>query len=281
MCRVTTPSPPLKWLLAYRVLGLRLPPEYAPWVIRDAGSKRFLWWRSGRTFLWLQVLLALALVGRRIGYGDWIPRVWLIRTELLALAVVLFSSRDALIRRTLRWHRIDKRGDPVEKVKPLARLENREATILGLLVLVAFTGASFAYGYLERPTGAAALPCREADPNVLERIVAGKTDAKARYESTRMVVLDDITVVLAFTNLTGQPLPTAKPSPKPSPSVSSAPQVTIEGWIIDAAGVIKRMGDTPDSTTNFPVAPDKEVKDRGLSPLIQRAADCLIRKPVR
>lgn len=283
MCRVDHPSPPLKWLVAYRLLGVRLPPEYAPWVVEDAATRGFLWWRSLRTFLWLQVFIALAAVGRRIGYGEWIPRVWLYRFVLASLAVVLFSSRDSLVRRTLRWQRIDKRGKPVEKVKPVARMDNREAVLLGLLALVVFTAGAVVYGYGERPTGLAALPCREADPDVLERIEAGKKNPEAKYVTTRMVMANGTAVVLAVTDLGNSPRATPSPTAgasapaSPSPSGSQSPKPVIEGWIVDPAGTITRLGATPDATTSFPAT---EKPDRGVIPLIERAARCLSQKPV-
>lgn len=281
MCRVDHPSPPLKWLIAYRLFGVRLPPEYATWVVHDASSPMFLWWRSARTFVWLQAFIAMFAVGRLIAYDEWLTRTWLIRLELVSLAVVLFSSRDSLIRRTLRWQRIDKRGNPVEKVKPVARLENRDAALLGVLVLALVVAGGYVYGYGERPTGVAALPCREADPNVLDDIAAKKRHPTVKYVTTRMVMANGTAVVLAVTDLGSapRPTPTASPSgsPTPTPTVSQSPKPIIEGWIIDPAGTITRLGNQPEASTTWPAT---EKPDRGLGPLIERAARCLSQKPV-
>jgi hypothetical protein len=273
------PAPPLTWLLAYRLLGLRLPAEYHPWVLRDAASKSFLTWRSIRTFVWGEVLLLVGLWARHLSLGTYPPRVWLIRLELVVLAVVLLSSRDALVRRVLRWHRIDKHGNPVEKVKPFARLSNLEAVALGAAVLVAWSAAGYVYGDFERPRGIAAAPCREADPNVLAQLAEHKTDTKAKYLTTRMVVDGDTTVVIAVTDL-GRPatLPSPKPG-APTPKPDATPKPIIELWVIDPTG-ISRLGRKadPDATTDFPAL---ERTDRGLNPAISRVAQCLSEKPVR
>lgn len=267
--------PPLALLVAYRVLGIRLPAEYHPWVLRDAAAKTFLTWRSLRTFLWGEVLVGLGFLGYYLMLDKWPSRTWQIRSQLFVLAVVLFSSRDALVRRTLRWHRIDKHGRPVAKVKPFARLSNLEAAALGVAVLAATTGVGALVGEAQKPRGILALPCREADPNVLDQITARKTNTTAKYLTTRMIRTGDVTVVIAITDLgvPPSPSPSAQPAPSGSPKITPLPEL----WILRTDGIF-RLGDEPKATTDFPVLAKP---DRGLNSAISRAAQCLSEKPVR
>lgn len=125
-----------------------------------------------------------------------------------------------------------------------------------------------------------ASPCHEADPNVLRRIAQGKRDSTVKYVTTRMVTANGTTVVLAVTDLgeAPRPAPTGSPSPSPTPAASQSPAPIIEGWIIDPAGTITRLGNAPKASTTFPVT---EKPDRSVTPLVERAARCLREKPVR
>ena len=223
----STVPPPRSKILAYRLLGLRMPEEHVPWVVEDTRSRSFLAWRSLRTFLWGQVFVALLVVGMYLGKdtGDWPARMTIVRFELAVLAVMLFSSREALVRRALRWHRVDKHGNPAPEPKGFARFGNKEAVLVGVLALVAWTAGSTVFGVGLRPTGVAAVPCREAEPAVMDRITAGKTNAKAVYITTRMVRYEGTDVVLAVTDLDGNlATPSPGPTPAPRPSGSPAPR---------------------------------------------------------
>lgn len=274
-------------LLGYRLLGLRLPAEHHGWLLGDAASRTFLLWRSLRTFLWAEVVLWLVLLGRSVTLGSWPawgegPREWVrswpFRFQLIIVAVVLFSSRDVLVRRVLRWHRIDKHGRPVENVKPFARLSNLEAVALGAVVLVLCGAGGAVYGNTQVPRGVRAAPCREADPNVLDRIRAGQTNTKAKYIRTRMVVQGDAAVVMALTETGELVTPTPRPgAPTPTASASPRPEVLAEIWVVRTDGV-QRFGDLPKATTGFPTI---DARDRKYYDAISRVAECMNKEPVR
>lgn len=252
--------PPLPWLLAYRVLGLRLPDEYHEWVVRDTKSRSFLTWRGGRTLLWLLVLGALLAVGVRVGLGTWPHWKRGAQFLLLALAIALFSSRDQLVRRTLRWHRIDRKGRPVATPKRLARLDNREAFLLGLVALVAWTGGATAFGHALRPTGIAAAPCHDASREVLDVITSKRRDDR-QYTHTSMVRFEGGTIVLALVE-----------PPKPGEKGS------LEAWLLGPDGVFRLIGPDQEKTTTTTHPRLDRKPDRVVSFATQRAAECLVRK---
>lgn len=260
---MTHPSPPLKWLLAYRLFGLRLPDQYVPWVVEDTKSRLFLTWRAGRTFVWLVALIGLYAVGQYYGLGEWPRTLTLGRLVIVALAIALFSSREQLVRRTLRWHRVDKHGNPSARVRRFARLDNREAALLGLAAVVAWTGGATALGYGLRPTGIAAVPCREAEPAVFDRIRAGATGSP-EYLTTRMVRFEGGDIVLAVVAA-----PKGQPDAKPS----------IEAWIVRGDVIERISGPEQATTTRFPRFDDQV--DRIAGQALERAAQCLSQKPVR
>lgn len=260
---MTQPSPPLKWLLAYRLLGLRLPDEYRPWVLEDTRSRAFVTWRGGRTFVWLAALVGLYAVGQYYGLGKWPHPITLGRLLVVALAIALFSSREQLVRRTLRWYRMDKHGAPSPRVRRFARLENNEAALLGLVVLVAWTAAATLFGYGLRPTGIAAVPCREAEPAVFDRIRAGAT-GDPEYLTTRMVRFEGGDIVLAVVAP-----PKGQADAKPS----------IEAWIVRGEIIERISGPEQTTTTSFPRFDDRI--DRISGQALERAATCLSQKPVR
>jgi hypothetical protein len=256
--------PPAKLLLAYRLLGVRLPEEYHPWVLHDAAAKTFLTWRSLRTFLWGEALVGLAFLGYYLRLDRWPTRAWQIRAELVVLAVVLFSSRDALVRRTLRWHRIDKHGRPVAKVKPFARLSNLEAVALGVAVLALTTGVGAAVGEAQKPRGIAALPCREAEPAVFDRIRAGAPKDQ-KYLTTRMVRYgpqDDIVIAALV------------------PDPADEKKATFEAWVVRGER-IERVVEKDDTktTTRFPKV--STPVDKQAVQAVERVARCLFEKPAR
>lgn len=160
---VTPPAPPLPWLIAYRVLGLRLPAEHRDWVAKDVASSAFVSWRIGRTVLWLATLLGLYYVVQGVVHQPPHSRT-MVRLVLLSAAVALLASRNTLARHALRWQRIDRHGRPI-RPKRLAILGNEEALLLGAIVLVAYTGATAVFAHALRPTS-----CREPDAAVLQRI---------------------------------------------------------------------------------------------------------------
>lgn len=249
-------------------------------MVQDTASKSYLPWRNLRGLISGELLYGLAVLGYRLGLGKLPATKQLYLGQLGVIAWVLLSSRDTLVRKTLRWHRIDKRGRPVANPKPMARLGNREAAALAAAALVAWTGAAFVAGNFNRPTGIRAAPCREADPAVLDRITARKTNAKAVYATTRMVRYKDVDVVVALIDLDGNlEKPSPPPSPAPSPSGSAAPKddKTIEAWIVTDLRV-ERLGNDPKATTDHPAI---EKPDSALNPAIERVAICLGEKPIR
>jgi hypothetical protein len=261
-------KPPATSLLAYRLLGLRLPEEHRAWVVADVASPSFLWWRALRTFLWAQVLIVLYAVGQHAGLGRWPGKVTYFRGEMLAAAAMLFSSRDALVRRALRWHRIDKHGRPVASPKPFARLENLQAAVLGVLVLIAWTGASTAFGVGLRPTGIKAAPCREADPVVFDRIRANAAPGTT-FLTTRMVKFGESFLIVA----TLPPKDDVKPQPgKPVPKFDA------EAWVVTGDKIERIAGKEMKTSTSFP--PITAI-DRLGGNAIERAFQCLGKKPVR
>ncbi len=181
-------KPPLPWLLAYRVLGLRLPAEYRLWVAQDVTSKLFLTWRIARTYLWFLVLLgvvytAATLSDRRPGT----TRV--VQALLITLAVSLLSSGTTLVRRTLRWQRIDRRGRPV-RPKGAAVLSNQEAVVAGALVLVLVAGGTAAVTWLLfRPTGFNAVACRAPDDVLQARLRGGLKDTSQELVRPQQIPL--------------------------------------------------------------------------------------------
>jgi hypothetical protein len=248
------------------VLGLRLPPEYNRWVAQDVKNKRFVTWRGGRTLLWLLVLVGLAFVGYRLGRGQWLPRVRLMQATLIAAAVALFSSRESLVRRTLQWHRIDKRGGPAKKVKRLGLLGNREAVALGVVVVCVWVAGAYVLGYGSRPTGPAVAKCQDADPALMQRILAGRKDPKQEYVETRQVDFRPGSII------TGVLKPPAGQT-----------QTTFETWLIRTDGKIERIEfelgkdvKLPPASTTFPKA---EKVDRLTLTAALRTLECLAQEP--
>lgn len=250
----SVPSPPLSWLLAYRLLGLRLPAEYRPWVARDVANRAFLTWRMGRTFVWGLALIGLFYVADA---AIWEPpsRRLLLRIVLVALAAALLASGKTLVRRTLRWQRIDKRGQHVAP-KGLAVLDNQQALVLGAAALVAFTGASALAGFALRPTGIAAAKCGKPDAATLDRIRSGLKDSSTALQEPRQLKFDQRKLVTAMVN-----------------TPEGQPRIWL--WLVEGPEIFElRTPKEKNSPTSFEPLPTSRV-DRDLAPAVQRLFDCL------
>ncbi|MDQ1710774.1 MAG: hypothetical protein QOE45_224 [Frankiaceae bacterium] len=164
-----TQPPPRHWLLGYRLLRLRLPEQYRAWVAEDVEGRAFMPWQVARTLLWLVAAIVLYAVGQRATYR-WPGGRTLVYLLIVAVAYAAFGSRATLVRKTLKWQRVDRRGNP-RAPKRLALLGNVEAVLLAVAVLVAFTGAAALLGAALRP--AAVAECLPPDPDTLQRITAG------------------------------------------------------------------------------------------------------------
>lgn len=262
MSGVTQPVPPRNDLLAYRYLGLRLPQEYRPWVAADVADKRFLTHRIVRTLLWEAVLLGLWAVGHHAGRGEWPAKLSVIRFGLVMLAYALFSSRDALVKRTLQWQRIDRNGAPVARLKRMGLFEQKEAALLAVAALVLWTGGAYVGGYGLRPTGIAAIPCREASPATLDRIKAGFVkDQDITFVTTRTVPYPGGEIVVGIVN---------------TPKRGTDKKQAFEGWLVTGEGIARLGGTEP--VTTFAEA---ERADRAAGPALKRAVECLEKKPKR
>ena len=248
-------APPLPWLLAYRVLGLRLPEEYRPWVARDVAGKHFLTWRMGRTFVWGLALIGLYYVAQAAVY-EAPDRRMLVRLALVALAAALLASGKTLVRRTLRWQRVDKRGNP-SAPKGLAVLDNQQALVLAVAVLVLFTGASAMFGFIRRPTGIGGARCRDADATSLRIIRGGLKDQSTELKSAKQLKFGDRRVVSAMAEGTEGP-------------------ARIWIWVINGTQVyeLRSALESENSPTTFPPIPTNRV-DRALGPAVQTLVECL------
>ena len=207
----TAQKPPLKWLLAYRVLGLRLPREYRAWVAKDVTSKGFLTRRIGRSIAWAAFFLVLYYVAQSAIYEapslDLTWRNGMFRAALVALAACLLASGATLVRNTLRWQRIDRHGRAVKpKPKTLAIFENEHAVVFGALAIVLFMGASaiFADAFVV-PDGPAGEKCRTPKEATMARIRAGLKDQSTEIGNAQEVRFGDSAVVSATASKTGAP----------------------------------------------------------------------------
>jgi hypothetical protein len=241
---VTSQAPPLKWLLAYRLLGLRLPPEYNGWVAEDARSRFFTVWRGGRTFVWGLVLVGLYRFAQAETYQP--PAFRTMKFCVLAVALyAILGSGPSLAKRALRWQRVDKQGNPVPP-KGLARHGNLEAALVVALVALLWTGGSAVFGYGLRPAASpfADVPCGTPDQDTMSLINAGLTHPKATYMAVRTIPFG--TGVMVGALLT-------EPNPKPGGLKSN---VSYETWIIEA-GQVYTYGHTKltPSWTKFPEVP--------------------------
>jgi hypothetical protein len=167
------PPPPRPWLLAYRLLNLRVPEQYRAWVAEDLRGRSFLLWNMLRTFLWLLAGIALLAIGQHATWAWPTPKSLEIAVAV-AVLFALLSSRKTLVRKTLRWQRIDKRGNP-RPPKQVGLLDNREAVALGLVGLMLLTAGAAVQGRYRRPKPEPFIPCETPDAATLDRIKAGIT----------------------------------------------------------------------------------------------------------
>jgi hypothetical protein len=256
---VTQPKPPLPWLLAYRVLGLRLPEQYRPWVAEDVARKPFLTWRIGRTIVWEAAFLALYVLGQTTMFQR--PHPLTVRRLIYGLLILaLLASGNTLVRRTLRWQRIDKHGHPVAP-KGLAVLENHEAALLAVALLVAFTGAAGVFGYALRPTGVSVAPCRGPDAETLAAIRAGLKNDATVIKNPQAISYANGKIVAAVVEQPGK-------------------KALFTAWIVEGGKVfeLRQPAQKKESPTTFdpPVRADRVAVDA-----LQRAATCLSTKTLR
>lgn len=176
-------APPLPWLLGYRVLGLRLPEQYRPWIARDILTKPFLFWRMSRTFVWLMAFVGLYVVAMRLVANQTPSGLFLARLALVAVAVSLLASGQTLVRRTLRWQRVNRHGRPVSP-KGYAVVGNAHAALLAAAVLTAFTGGVSVFAWSKRPV---TVKCDEADDEVMTRLRLGLKNPDTTLSDTRQV----------------------------------------------------------------------------------------------
>jgi hypothetical protein len=254
MSAVTEPQPPAPWVYAYRLLGLRLPREHRPWVAYDVTSAMYLTWRVTRTFLWCSAAVGLYVVGQSAMYRAPAHRS-IFRLLLLGLAYALLASRAALVRRTLRWQRIDKHGRPV-RARRLALLGNTEAAVLVLAGAILLTGASAVFGYGLRPNTPAAAPCNKPDLTLANRLRAGFKAAGANLVAPQVVKYSKGEVVAAYYTTP------AKPNPQ------------FVGFIVDKAAIYELRAPNAEKSavTTFPPPPSA---DRVSVEALQRAVTCL------
>lgn len=253
--------PPLPWLVAYRLLGLRLPPEYRGWVAADAAKKSFLNWRSARTVVWGAVFVGLGCVAITLVH-EAPPRHWVLRALAAVTIAALLASRNNLVRRTLRWQRIDKHGRPV-RPKRLAVLDNNHALVLGAAVLVAFTGGAAVFGHGLRPTGVEAIPCRPPDAETLALLNAGLKSKDTKLIDPQSIPFGtDAQIVVAVVD-------------KPGDDRNAA-----GFWIVDGGTVyeIRQPDGAAQSPTTFDPPPSP---DRVAVEALQRAVTCLTRSRAR
>ena len=250
---VTQPAPPLKWLIAYRLLGLRLPEEHRPWVAEDVATKGFLTARITRLFLWLAALVGLYVVAYTAMFRAPDGR-FVLRLLLGALALSLLASGKTLVRQTLRWQRIDKRGRPVAP-KRLAVLDNRDALVLGLAVAVAFTNAAALFAYALNPY----VDCKGLTRSQEALIKAGFKESGTKIKTARVVPFADNELVVAFVDPPGE---------------GGDRLVT---WVFDGQSVSEvRQKDAPSLTTFPPL----EGADRVANEALLQGFECLTGKSV-
>jgi hypothetical protein len=256
MSGVTTPPTP--WLLGYRLFGLRLPEEYRVWVAHDVRTKAYVPWRTARTLLAGACLIGLYSLAQHQVY-DWPSRKTLIRLGAAVLAYSLLASGKALVRRELRWQRIDRHGRPATPHRH-AVLDNAEAAVAVALAAVLWCGGAAAISYSVRPAGLAALKCRKPSAAVFDRIKAGKTRADATFVDIKGV---------SFSG--GQAVAAAMRAPSTDPKRKYDSQLDM--WIIQGNTVYLYGEDvTNPSWTRFP-AP--KAVDRVAGEALNRAVTCV------
>jgi hypothetical protein len=247
-------QPPTPWLLGYRLLGLRLPEQHRAWVAEDVASRGYLTWRVVRTALWGLAALGLYVLGQSAMWQQPARRT-VIRIALLLLAYALLASRSTLVRRTLRWQRVDKHGRPV-RPKGMATLGNAEAALVVALAAILVTAGSAVFGYGLRPSGAAVAPCRKPDATLAAELKSGFKNPAASLVSPQVVKFNNGVVVATFFTT---------PEKK---------QPTFAAFIVDHGTVyeLRAPDNAKGAATTFP--PPKTT-DRISVEALQRAVTCL------
>jgi hypothetical protein len=255
--------PPLPWLLAYRLLGVRLPEQYKPWVAQDVTTKWFVGWRTARTFLWGLALVGLYDIGQHAVY-KWPVQHTLRMQVLIVLAYSLLASGKVLVKRELRWQRIDKRGRPAPP-KGVGLLAQTEAVVAVLAIAIAWTGASAAYGWygLRDSTTVPAfrkVHCDDIDPTVRAAITSAFTKPGASIVIGKVVPFSGGKMVGALFRA-----PTSDPKRKYDQ--------TYEMFLVKDGTVYAYATTKQDKGwTNLPRAP---LTDRVGSEALSKAAECV------
>lgn len=257
----TAEKPPTKWLLAYRVLGLRLPAEYRAWVAKDVASKGFLTRRIGRSILWSAFFLALYYVMQTAWYEA--PAIELkfgngmVRAALVALAACLLASGATLVRNTLRWQRIDRHGRPVKpKPRTLAILDNGQAALLGVIAVVLFAGASVIYAQVRVvPDGPLGEKCRKPSAETIDRIRGGLKQQSTEFTNPQEIRFSGDSKMVGLT--------------------ANEPSGPRRGVIfVVTPDAIYELGLAAQAISTFP-SPSEGTIDRVGAEALRRVADCL------
>lgn len=251
---MTHPAPPTPWLIAYRVLGLRLPPEYRAWAAADTQTKAFLNWRIGRTALWLYAGLGLYYVVQSQMH-DPPGKNKLLQVFLVVTAVSLLSSKNTLVRKTLRWQRVDRHGRPVAP-KRLAILENREAIVAGMAFVVLLASGMAVYAYGLRPSGIQAVSCRTPGDEAMDKIRAGLKTQDTKITLARSIPFAGATVVAAY-------------------HTTGTDKETVAFWMLrdDQVFELRDPKTADQSPTSFETLPERS--DRVIGDAFLRAYTCL------
>ena len=194
------PRPPLPWLIAYRLVGVRLPDQYRPWLARDIASKNFVNWRIARTLLALLALYGLFHLAQVQLFTPFsTTTMW--QLLFAVVAVSLLGSRKSYMRRARIWQRIDARGNPVPP-RGMGLLDNAGAAVLAVGVLVVFTAASSLVAFSRRPPG-----CDSPDRQTLDRVRAGLKNPDVRVKVAYVVPFKDAEMFAAGLDVPGQDNP--------------------------------------------------------------------------
>ncbi len=260
MARVTTPPPPLKWLIAYRLFGVRLPEEHRPWVAEDVKSKSFPVWRFARTFFWLASLIVLYAFAQGVMHDA--PGFNTLKFLTVgALVVAILDTGPMQVRRTLRWQRVDKQGRPV-RPKGIGRYEHLETFVARGLVLVVWTAGAALIGYGLRPAPGTfdQVPCQTPDTEVMSLINGGLTHKKATFMAARSISYQTGTMVGGLLT---------EPNPKPG---GLKQNFSYETWIVEAGQVYVYSDRATKSWSSFPAA---QAADRVAQEAAKRVAQCV------
>jgi hypothetical protein len=248
-------SPPLVWQLAYRLLGLRVPDEYKPWVAHDVTTRTYVWWRTARTLLWGAALVGLFALAWHAVYR-WPARATFIRGGCFVVAYALLASGKSLVRRELRWQGIDRHGRPTSR-KPHPLSGNAEAVLAALVAMLLFTGGTAAVGYGLRPEGPR---CAKPSDALLDRIKAGLNRTDATFMEVRSAKYSGGEIIAGALRA-------------PSTDAQRKYDQAFEIWVVQG-NLIYSYGHTKEvpGWTNFPPPPSL---DRVAPQALQQAVNCV------